>query len=225
MHLLYLCPECLSPRTQRGPEQGSCTFCTSAQNAFLHTPRYSQVHCSLAAAQAPLLRGLPPPLPLLPCSGPGSFTAGVSVHTGLCVGLSSLLERKTPGSTRSDCSPASPGTAPGTWRVLHSSLSLSLSPDWAPPVISGVDGVGCSSSLLLRRGGNVSDDALGSPVRMCEQGVGPEAVGTPSGPAASRLLFSPRPAFSVLRPPPAVSPQEGGEDACSSGEVQVQGKR
>nr|CAI9697821.1 unnamed protein product [Rangifer tarandus platyrhynchus] len=42
------------------------------------------------------------------CAGPGSFTAGVSVHAGLCVVLSSLLECKTPGSTRSDCSPASP---------------------------------------------------------------------------------------------------------------------
>ena len=119
------------PHAQRGPEQGSCTCCTSAQNAFLPAPSVglsgalapsvplprmpfytrpgdSQVHCSLSSDQVPLLRGLPPPLPLLPCSGPGSFTAGVSVHVGLCVGLSSLLERKTPGNTRSDCSPASP---------------------------------------------------------------------------------------------------------------------
>lgn len=130
-----------------------------------------------------------------------------------------------PGAPALTAPPPAPGTAPGTWRALHSSWSLSLSPDRAPPVISGVDAVGCSSSLLLRRGGNVSDDALGSPVRVCEQGVGPEAVGTPSGPAASRLLFSLRPAFSVLCPPPAVSRQEGGEDACSSGEVQVQGKQ
>ena len=38
----------------------------------------------------------PPRLPLLPCSGPVSFTAGIAAHAGLCVGLSSLLKRKGP---------------------------------------------------------------------------------------------------------------------------------
>ena len=48
-------------------------------------------------------------------------------------------------------------------------------------MISGIDGVGYSFSLVLRKGRNVSDNALTYPVCVCDQGVGLEAVGPPDG--------------------------------------------
>ena len=76
LHLLYLYPECLSP----------CAQVTQACAAV--TPRLW-----VASSERP-----PPCLPLLPCSGPVAFTAGITAHAGLCVGLSSLLERKGLGA-------------------------------------------------------------------------------------------------------------------------------
>ena len=76
LHASALYPECLSP----------CAQVTQACAAV--TPRLW-----VASSERP-----PPCLPLLPCSGPVAFTAGITAHAGLCVGLSSLLERKGLGA-------------------------------------------------------------------------------------------------------------------------------
>lgn len=77
-----------------------------------------------------------------------------------------------------------------SWKSRH--LPLSLSPDPAPPVTSEIDSVGCSFSLMLRKGRRVSDDALTSPVRVCDQGVDPEAVGPPGGPGSLMASLLPQ---------------------------------